>query len=146
MFFFRMLVRFLSDYPYIIAVVFLVVLFWVQKPHKLTFFLRALTALIIAILLAHLNRWTHLYPAHLYFPSGHITFCFGVSLSLGMLRRWTLVITLPLLVVMGRGLIMVQAHSLADVLGAIPLVLVVYGIVHWLWRLPPDVTSPRHGN
>ena len=141
-----LLVRFLADYPYAIALVFLLFLFWVRMPNKFQFFLRALTALVIAVVLAHLNRWTHFYPAHLFFPSGHITFCLGVSISLAMIRPWTLAITLPLAVFMGKGLLSVQAHSLGDVLGAIPLVLVVYGIVHWLWRLPRSNASPRHGS
>jgi hypothetical protein len=141
-----MLRLFLDYYPSAIAAMFLAALFWIRLPTKASFFLRALTALVIAVVLAHLNRWFAFYPAHLLFPSGHVTFCLGVSISLGMLRPWTLAITLPLVALMGRGMVIMHYHSVVDVLGAIPLVLVVYGIVHWLWRLPPGVTSPRHDN
>ena len=124
-------------YPHIMAVVFLAVFFSMKVPARWRFFLRALVALVIAIILAHLDRWFHLWPSHPLFPSGHMTFCLGVSLSLGMLLPWTLAITLPLLVPFGMGLIGEHYHSLGDVLGAIPLVLVVYGIVHGLWRISP---------
>jgi len=127
---------FLDYYPYLMAVVFLTVFFGVRMPAKGFFFLRALTALVIAIVLAHLNRWFLFDPRHVFFPSGHMTFCLGISISLGMLRPWTLAITLPLLIPFGRGLVTMHYHSTFDVLGAIPLVLVVYGIIHWLWRLP----------
>jgi hypothetical protein len=57
-------------------------------------------------------------------------------LSLGMLRPWTLAITLPLLVPLGAALVSYHFHSIWDVLGSIPLVLGVYLVVHKLWQLP----------
>jgi hypothetical protein len=132
-----MLRLFLDYYPYVIAVAFMAVLFWVRLPAKASFFCRALMALVIAVVLAHLNRWFGFYPAHLLFPSGHMTFCLGVSISLAMLCPWTLVITLPILGPFGMGLVLAHYHEPVDVWGAIPLVLVVYGAVHWLWRISP---------
>jgi len=128
--------RLLYYCPHIMAVIFVVFLFATKIPAKGQFFLRASVALTIATLLAHVNRIFDLVPAYLYFPSGHMTFCLGVSLSLGMLRRWTLLITLPFLVFFGETLVAYNCHSALDVLGAVPLVLGVYGIVHALWSIP----------
>jgi hypothetical protein len=124
-------------YPHFMAVVFLLVFFATPVPHKSQFFWRALLALVIATFLAHVNRIFLIVPEYRLFPSGHMTFCLGVALSLGMLRPWTLAITLPLLVPFGAVLVAYGFHSIWDVLGAIPLVLVVYGAVHKLWPLPP---------
>jgi hypothetical protein len=123
--------------PHIMAVIFLAFLFATKLPAKAQFFLRALVSLVIATFLAHVNRIFDLYPAHLYFPSGHMTFCLGVSLSLGILRPWTLAITLPFLIFFGVELVVYNCHTVWDVLGAVPLVLGVYGIVHAVWRMPP---------
>jgi len=125
-------------YPFAIALVFIACLYSMNVPAKGTFFARALLALVVATFLAHVNRIFYLWPGHLMFPSGHTTFCFGVALSLAMLRPWTLFITLPLLVVLAVSMVMLHYHTTFDVLGAIPLVLVIYGLVHWLWRLPSD--------
>ena len=127
-----------ESYPEVIAVVFLAVYLPAKIPSKALFFLRALVALLIAVALAHVNRWFHLWPSHLLFPSGHMTFCFGVSISLGMLRPWTFAITLPLLIPFGIGLVEMHFHTVMDVLGAFPLVGIVYGIIHGIWRLTPE--------
>jgi len=132
-----MVYRILYYCPHVMAVIFLVFLFATDIPAKGRFFLRALVALVIATFLAHMNRIFHLYPAHLYFASGHMTFCLGVSISLGMLRPWTLALTLPFLVFFGVALVVYKCHTALDVLGAVPLVLGVYGIVHALWSMPP---------
>jgi len=124
-------------YPHVMALVFLAFFFSTRVPGKGRFFLRAMVALVIAIVLAHVNRSFDLWPAYRYFPSGHMTFCLGVSLSLGMLRPWTLAITLPLLVPFGVALVALHFHNVWDVLGAVPLVLGVYGIVHSVWSLSP---------
>lgn len=122
--------------PHVMAVIFLVFLFATDVPAKGRFFLRALVALLIVTFLAHVNRIFHLYPAYLYFPSGHMTFCLGVSLSLAMLRPWTIALTLPFLVLFGVALVTYRCHTVGDVLGAIPLVLGVYFIVHRFWKMP----------
>lgn len=127
---------FTANYPYIIAIVFCVMLGASKGPAKIQFFLRALVAVGIAVALAHVNRWFRLDPEHLLFPSGHMTFCLGVSISLGMLAPWTLAISLPLLIPMGFGLVEQHYHTTGDVLGAFPLVAIVYGTIHWFWRVP----------
>ena len=124
-------------YPHVMALAFLACFFSTHIPAKGRFFLRALTALVLAIILAHLNRSFDFWPAHPLFASGHMTFCLGVSLSLGMLRPWTLAITLPLLIPFGVALVVLHFHNVWDVLGAVPIVLGVYGIVHGLWSVSP---------
>ncbi len=127
---------FIIYYPFVLAVVFLIALPVTHHPAKGLFFLRALLALGIAVLLAHLNRIFGFWPGHLSFFSGHMTFSLGVSLSLGMLHRWTLAVTLPLLIPLGWGLVWFHFHSVEDVVVAVPIVLVIYGLVHRLWRIP----------
>jgi hypothetical protein len=128
-------------YPHFLALVFLAVLFSSKIPAKGRFFLRVALVLAIATVLAHVNRWFDLWPAHLYFASGHMTFSFGVALSLGLLRPWTLAITLPLLIPFGIALVVLHFHDVVDVLGAIPLVLIVYGIVDRFWTMSPARVS-----
>jgi len=128
---------FTNNLPFAMALVFLASLYSLDVPGKGSFFLRAMVALAVAVFLAHVNRIFSLWPAHLLFPSGHTTFCLGVALSLGMLRPWTLAITLPLVVLLGMCMVTLRYHTVWDILGAIPLVLGVYGLVHWLWREPP---------
>jgi membrane-associated phospholipid phosphatase len=124
--------------PIGMTLAFLLALLLVKTPDKGAFCVRALLALVIAVFLAHVNRIFLLYPPHPLFPSGHTTLCFGLALSLGMLRPWTLLVTLPLLVVLGVSMVSLRYHTTIDILGAFPLVLVIYGIVHRTWRLPSD--------
>ena len=124
-------------YPFALALVFVASFFLVNIPAKGAFFMRALLALVIVTFLAHVNRIFHIYPAPLYFPSGHTTFCLGVAVSLGMLRPWTLAITLPLVVLLGVSMVTLRLHTVWDILGAVPLVLIVYGIVQRSWRVSP---------
>jgi hypothetical protein len=126
-----------ESYPVVIALVFLAVYFPAKMPAKGLFLLREVVALLIAVALAHVNRWFHLWPAHLLFPSGHMTFCLGVTLSLARLRPWTLAVTLPLLIPFGIGLVAMHFHTVGDVLGAFPLVALVYGVIYRSWRLSP---------
>ena len=125
-------------YPITIALVFLGNLWAMDVPNKGAFWGRAMVALVVATFLAHVNRIFHLWPAHLLFPSGHTTFCLGLSLSLAMLRPWTLYLTLPLVAVLAVSMVYKHYHTPLDILGAVPLVLVIYGIVHRVWRLPAD--------
>jgi hypothetical protein len=128
-------------YPHVMAVVFLAFLFSTDTPAKGRVFARALAALTIALLLAHTLRIFDLWPAHRYFASGHMTFCLGVAVSLGMLRPWTLAISLPLLIPFGMALVAYHFHSTVDVIGAVGIVLIVYPAVHSLW--PIRTVSPH---
>jgi hypothetical protein len=129
-------------YPNFIAVVFLLIFLRTKMPAKGMFLLRALTALVIATFLAHVNRIFGLWPAHLLFPSGHTTFCAGLSWSLAMLRPWSAVWSVPLVAAMAVSLVALHDHETIDVLGAIPLVLVVYGLIHTWWKLPRASARP----
>lgn len=128
---------FATFYPLSLMLFFLGALYAVKVPNKGAFWGRAMVALVVATFLAHVNRIFHLWPAHLLFPSGHTTLCLGLSVSLAMLRRWTLGVTMPLLLVLAVSLVGLKYHTTFDVLGAFPLVLVVYGVIHRVWRLRP---------
>jgi membrane-associated phospholipid phosphatase len=136
---FILAILFVAYYPFIIAVTFLV--FWLvtKIPARNRFLSRALTALVIAVFLAHVNRIFGFWPEHLLFPSGHTTFCAGLSWSLAMLRPKTLAVTIPLLALLGAALVLLHLHTTFDVMGAFPLVLIIYGLLHTWWRLPGDV-------
>jgi len=62
------------------------------------------------------------------------------------LRPWTLAVTLPLVVLLGVSMVALHLHTVWDILGAIPLVLVVYGIVQKSWSVssasPPLDRTP----
>jgi membrane-associated phospholipid phosphatase len=136
-------VHFTNWYPLGMIVAFLGTWIATRIPRKSAFLGRAMLALAIAVFLAHVNRIFHLAPGHLLFPSGHTTFCFGLAVSLGMLRPWTLAITLPLLVVLGISMVSLRYHTVIDILGAIPLVVIIYGLIHFAWRLPSDAPLDR---
>jgi membrane-associated phospholipid phosphatase len=136
-----MAILFVAFYPHLLAVVFLLVYLLTDVPAKGLFLLRALTALGVAVFLAHVNRIFGIWPAYLLFPSGHTTFCAGVSWSLAMLRPWTAAVTFPLVVVMAVDLVLLHDHTPLDVLGAFPLVVVVYSLIHAWWRLRPSAPS-----
>jgi membrane-associated phospholipid phosphatase len=129
-------------YPQLLAVAFLVTYLRADMPAKNLFLLRALTALVIATFLAHVNRIFGLWPEHLLFPSGHTTFCAGLSWSLAMLRPWTVLLTVPLLIALAVSLVILHDHTTLDIFGAIPLVLIVYGFIHACWRLPRASMPP----
>lgn len=123
-------------YPHVMAAAFLATLYFTDLPAKGQFFFRAVLALTVATVLAHVNRWFNLWPGYLYFPSGHMTFCLGVAISLGMLQRWTLAVTLPLFIPFAKALNIYGFHTYWDIKGAVLLVPIVYGVVHWFWRMP----------
>jgi hypothetical protein len=105
-------------YPHFMAVVFLIFFLSIDYRNKGSFIWRALLALTVATFLAHVNRIFHIWPAYLLFPSGHMTFCLGVSISLGMLRRWTLAFSLPLLIPFGAVLVIGHFRGLLDLAAA----------------------------
>lgn len=117
-------------YPHLLTLAFAAMLWATPLRGKGAFLLRAAGPLVLAIVLAHLNRWFDLWPAHRYFASGHMTFCLGMSYSMARLRPASLAITLPLLALEGIGLVAFHFHVLADVLGAFPIVLATY----WPWE------------
>jgi len=123
-------------YPFLLAAVFLATLVVVRRPDKGEFILRALLALLIAVVLAHLNRIFGWWQGDLRFFSGHMTFCLGMAISLGMLYRWTLAITLPMLVPLGIGLVWFHCHTVLAVVAAVPICVAIYALVYRLWPMP----------
>lgn len=128
--------------PHVMAVVFIVFLSLIDEPLKLHQFLRAALALSIATVLSHLDRWFDLWPGHPYFASGHMTFVAGVAASLGFLRSWTALLTLPLLVPYGIALNKLGFHCPLDIFGAIPIVLIVYILIYKYWTIKPPSAAP----
>ncbi len=129
--------------PHVMAAIVLVALVFTPVPSKPRFFVREVLALAVACFIAHINREFELWPAYRYFASGHMSFCLGASLSLGLLRPFTLLITLPLLIPYGSALVLLGFHRAIDVMGAIPIVLLVYALVRRWWRIPfTPIPSP----
>ncbi len=120
--------------------------FWTytRLPARFLFLLREVLTITIATVLAHLNRWFLFYPAAPYLVSGHMTFALGASISIGMLRPWTLAITLPALVPFGVEIIIQKMHTVTDVVGAIPLVLIIYGLIYRFWKMPAGTAPIAH--
>ena len=123
-------------FPAVMVAVFFVCATAWSFPEKRRFLVRAITAATIAVLIAHLDRIFDLYPPHLYFPSGHMTLSLSVAISLGLLRPWSLAVTLPFLVLFGIELVRHRFHTPVDVLGAVPVVLLVYAVVFRSIRWP----------
>ena len=66
---------------------------------------------------------------------------FALSLTMGMLRTWTLAIIWPSLIPFGIALNFFGFHPVVDILGAFPLVVLVYGLVYPDWT-PPKAAPP----
>ena len=130
--------HFVGYYPFAIALIFIGTLYRLDLPYKGAFTGRALLALVIATFLAHVNRIWSIVPEHLLFPSGHTTFCSGIAFSLAMLRPLTLYYTVPCTILMACLLVGLGYHEVIDIIGAIPLVIAIYGPIHYFWRLPSD--------
>jgi len=72
-----------------------------------------------------------------------MTFALSMALSLGLLRPSTLWITLPLLIPYGAALVILRFHNLVDVIGAIVIVLGVYGSLDRVWGLSPATIAAK---
>src|SRR5579862_4373436 len=78
-------------------------------------------ALLIVFLLAHINRWAKLWPAHLLFPSGHFCFALGLATAICFCDwRW-----LPALAILlgayGWLIVALGFHSWFDLAGSLAL-------------------------
>jgi membrane-associated phospholipid phosphatase len=135
-------------FPAVMVVVFFVCVAAWPFPQKRRFLVRAILAAAVAVLISHLNRIFDLYPPHPYFPSGHMTLSLSMAVSLGLLRPWTLAVTLPVLVFFGIELVTHHFHTTVDVLGAVPVVLLVYALVFrasgWPGSRPLDSRAGSH--
>lgn len=84
-------------------------------------------AVVVSYLLAHVNRWFGLWPAHPNFPSGHETFASCVSVMLVQLDSRFLWLVVPILAVLGYLLVVSGWHSRSEVLGGFVLGVAVAG-------------------
>jgi hypothetical protein len=101
-----------------------------KNPGTLPFFFRSVAALLATYLLAHLNRRYHLWPAHLLFPSGHMAFFVSASVSLFLLDRRWLLLSLPLGILFGWMMVALHFHPWFDLWGAIILAVPVTLLCH----------------
>ena len=113
-------------YPHLMVAIFIACMAAWRFPHKQSFILRAVGAGVVAVLISHLNRFFDWWHSDPYLPSGHMTASLSVAVALGLVRPWTLAVTLPLLVFFGFALGACGYHTVTDVLGAVPLVALVY--------------------
>jgi len=79
------------------------------------FLSRTMLALGATYVIAHLNRWAHLWRAQPHFPSGHITFALCIAASLGVLNRRYWWLAAPAITLYGA----LGYHSWFDVGGAL---------------------------
>jgi len=101
--------------------------------HSLRFWLRALLAIGVTVLLAELGKKQHLWPGHPNFPSGHTTFATAAATSLVLQRgrRWAgMMVTLALLEAF--SLIYDKWHTPEEALGGLILGAALPPLV---WRL-----------
>lgn len=86
-------------------------------------------AIIISYVLAHVNRWFGLWPAHPYFPSGHETFASCCWTVLTLLDRRSAIPAIVALALLAYSLVIAGWHGRLDVVGGFVLGLVVSAAV-----------------
>ena len=95
---------------------------------KLTILKRFTEVLLLTYFLAHINRWMHLWKAHEFFPSGHMTFYLTVATAYFQLDRRTALISIPLAILYGELIVFLHFHIWLDIGGslllAVPLTLI----------------------
>jgi len=97
-----------------------------QRGEPIIVILRAtLAALVISYIIAHVDRWFYLWPYHPDFPSGHETFASCIGTALVIEDRRYLWLVLPLLALLGYGLVRAGWHVPSDVAGGFLLGTVV---------------------
>lgn len=74
-------------------------------------------AAILSFVLAHVNRWADLWPAHPNFPSGHETFASCMAVALAALDRRSLAFSAVLLAALGYALVRAGWHGRFEVVG-----------------------------
>lgn len=98
------------------------------------FTIRAVVAVLLVFVVAHVNRWLHLWPAHPMFPSGHMAFAASIATSWFVLARRSLLWTVPLQIAYGALIVYLGYHVWSDIIGAWivapPLTWVCYRGVH----------------
>lgn len=85
------------------------------------YLLKSGLALLLIYVVAHLNKWLHLWPSHRNFPSGHTVFAVSVAVALALWNRKTLVVTAPLLLFYGWLMVALRFHDWLDIFGGVAL-------------------------
>lgn len=86
---------------------------------KVRFLLRCIASLALSLLIVHLIRWLHLWPACPLFPSGHMTFYVALAASLFLRDKGSLVFTFPLGFFYAWLIVRLGFHSWIDLIGAL---------------------------
>ena len=107
------------------------------KRMKIETFTHTGWALLLTFILAHINRWAHLWPGHYYFPSGHMTFFLTVATACFLVDRRSAFFTLPLALLYGQLIVFLNFHIWLDLAGALFLAVPVTLLCHQRqkWRL-----------
>lgn len=89
---------------------------------KTSYIAGVVLALLMTYVLAHINRWLHLWPEHRLFPSGHMTYALCIIVSIALLRNWSKALygAMAVLLVAYAYLMVYQAyHDWLDIIGAV---------------------------
>lgn len=89
---------------------------------RTTYIVGIVLAILLTYVLAHINRWLHLWPEHRLFPSGHMTYALCVIVSMSVLRSWTRVFygAMAVLLAAYAYLMVYQGyHDWLDIAGAV---------------------------
>ncbi len=76
-------------------------------------------AILLVFVVAHLNRWGHLWHGHKYFPSGHAAYASCLATLGATLERRSLFFTVPLILVYSALMVRLGFHNWLDIVGAL---------------------------
>ena len=100
------------------------------KKMKIENFTRTGWALLVTFILAHINRWAHLWPGHYFCPSGHMTFFLTVATACFLVDRRSAFFTIPLALLYGELIVFLNFHIWLDLAGALFLAVPVTLLCH----------------
>jgi len=105
-----------------------------DRTEVVTILSRTGIALVVTYLLAHINRWMHLWKYHGSFPSGHMTFYISVATSFFLLSRRSALVTVPIAFLYGWLIVFLNFHTWLDLWGAIFLSVPLTLLCHRTFR------------
>lgn len=92
---------------------------------------RAVLAILVIYVVAHLPRWLHWNPFQSKFPSGHTAFAASCITSLWLLDARSKYLTVPLLILYAALIVVLGHHIWIDIFGAL---IVAPPIAFWCHR------------
>ncbi len=99
-----------------------------------------LGAVLLVFVVAHANRWGHLWHGHKYFPSGHAAYASCVA-TLGWARqRRSIFFTAPLILLYSLLMVRLGYHVWLDIIGALAFAPLLTWLV--LSRFSPPSATP----